>query len=176
MLGLHKNNDGMSLIELIISMAITAIVLSMLMLLISTAANSFRRTNENVNLQLEAQVAINQISNLAMEASKIELSTNATAPDVKYLLKAFDDSNSYAIYYIAAKKKLYLIQSTPVLDADLVNPIATIDEEYSFLMAEYVDSISIDTTSVKTAVIKLDFALGNTQYAISKKVKLRNAK
>ncbi|MHB8131024.1 MAG: prepilin-type N-terminal cleavage/methylation domain-containing protein [Mobilitalea sp.] len=183
---IRKNNEGMTLIELIISMAITAIVLSMIVMMISVASRSFTRTNENVNLQMEAQVAVNQISKLVMETYRIDdtSTTNITPPlDVKYRL--FNSADlavipKYAIVFIHDKKRLYLIESTltsPVVNADDINPIATVEAEYTYLMAEYVESLAITiSTNSKTATIELKLALGDTEYSVSKRVKLRNVK
>jgi len=172
-LRLDKNNEGMTLIELVISMAITAIVLSMIIFIISVAANSFRRTNENVNLQLEAQRTINQLSALAMETSDINKSDKLADPDVRYLLKGTTGSYSYAITFIKAKNKLYLVQKDTVEEANVVNPL---DNENEYLLAEYVDKFEIAFEDKKTANISITFKLGDEEYPISKKVKLRNAK
>jgi prepilin-type N-terminal cleavage/methylation domain-containing protein len=171
-LRLHKNNDGMTLIELIVSIAITAIVLSMIVLIINVAANSFRRTNENVNLQLEAQITINQLSALAMEASSIASSTKLSTPDIRYLLKGSSDSDSYAVTFIKAKNRLYLVQKDEAEQADDVTPE---DDEYEYLLAEHVDQFDIAFEDTKTAYISITFKLGDEEYQISKKVKLRNA-
>jgi prepilin-type N-terminal cleavage/methylation domain-containing protein len=170
-LRLDKNNEGMTLIELIISMAITAIVLTMIILIISVAANGFRRTNENVNLQLEAQITINQLSALAMETNEIKESDKLTNPDVRYLLKG--TTYSYAITFIKAKNKLYLVQKDTLEEVDAVNPL---DNENEYLLAEYVDKFEIAFEDKKTANISIIFKLGDEEYPISKKVKLRNVK
>lgn len=166
-MSLRKNNEGMSLVELIISMAITAIVLSMIVMIISVASKSFTHTNENVSLQMEAQVAINQISTLVMEASAITVSDK---PDGRYLL-AGNPSPCYGL--VLRDNKLYLIQADTIAEVDNIELIEITDEKN--LMAEYVESIDIIINN-KSANISLLFKLGDTDYSISKKVKLRNVK
>lgn len=168
-----KNNDGVTLIELIISMAITAIVLVMIVLFINTAANSFKHTNEDVNLQLEAQMAVNQLSTILMEAGSITPSAGAVAPDVKYLLEG--PSQCYAVYYKADRDRLYLISAGTTAEADVVDPAATQDTENQYLMAEYVSGFTINTTG-NTAKISLEFTLGDSTYRTDRNVSLRNAK
>jgi type II secretory pathway pseudopilin PulG len=173
-LRLPRNNDGITLIELIISMAITAIVLSMIVLLINTATHSFRRTNENVNLQLEAQVTMNQLSTLVMEAGSIEDSTTGTETgDIKYLL--VNSSDCYAVFFRESEKKLYLIQKDTKVLADEVNPTINDEAQNTYLLAEYVSDIEIDHSKDGIAVIKIVFQLGEEPpYTANKKVMLRN--
>jgi type II secretory pathway component PulJ len=171
-LDLKKNNDGITLMELVISMAITAIVLSMLILIINTAAGSFKRTNENVNLQLEAQITVNQLSTILMEASGISTGS-AAAPDVKYLLSG--SPYCYAVYFIKDENKLYLISAGLTDDADRVTRTETIASEAQYLLAEYVKSFDISLEG-KTAKLKIEFELGDQTLTATKNVKLRNMK
>lgn len=170
---LMKNNEGITLIELIISMAITAIVLVMIVIFINSAANSFQHTNEDVNLQLEAQIAINQLSAILMEASDITNPAIDVSPDVKYLMDG--PIQCYAIYYIADKKRLYLIPAASTTVADTINPVASADTENQYLMAEYISGFMIEDNG-KTAKISIDFSLGGSTYQTSKNVSLRNAR
>ena len=173
-MGLKKNNDGITLMELVISMAITAIVFSMLILIINTAAGSFKRTNENVNLQLEAQITVNQLSTILMEASKVTPGS-AVEPDVKYLLSG--SPNCYAIYFIKGENRLYLISAGSIEEADGINPVLNEDTENQYLMAEYVKSftITMDGTT-PTAKLTMEFELGDQTFTTSKNINLRNMK
>lgn len=168
---LRENNEGMTLLELVISMAITAIVLTMIIMMIGTAARSFRKTNEGVNLQLEAQAVINQLNNLVMEASVIKPSDTEVAPNSRYLLAT--PNYYYAIVHKDAESKLYLIQveanaHTSLDDADVVIPT---DE--ANLLAEYVDDITI-TPVGKKVTINLDMKLGDRDFSLVKRVMMRN--
>jgi hypothetical protein len=156
-------------------MAITAIVIAMIAVIISVASKSFKHTNEEVNLQMEAQTAINQLSTILMEASEITTGT-AAAPDKKYLIKASDGSNAYAIYLIKAQQRLYLIPAEDEdTDVDAINPIESADTQYQYLFAEYVDDIGIETDTNSPRVV-IDFVLGDSTYTVNKKVALRNAR
>lgn len=174
-MNLRKNNSGITLMELVISLAIMTIVLTMIAIMINSATRSFKRTNENVNLQLEAQLALNQLSTITMEASSITASSNLTdAGDVKYLLPC-PESKAYAVFYRKAKNCIYLIQASDVDEADGINPTASQDLEYQYLMAEYVSGFSIEMNE-NTAKIIIDFTLGEQSNKVSKVVKLRNKK
>lgn len=168
---LRRNNDGITLIELVISLAITAIVLTMLIVIINTAANSYKRTNEDVNLQLEAQMAINQLNTIIMEASNI--TKISEADPLKYRIECSTDD--YVIYYKEDGEKLYLISQSQSEDYDTLDPSGDRDTEYLYLLAEYVKSFQLDMTG-KTAKITMEFELGDQTFKTSKNVSLRNKK
>lgn len=168
---LHIDNKGMSLVELIISMAVTAIILSIIIMIISVASNSFRRTSNEVNLQMEAQIAINQLSTLIMEASDIENSTNPVPVGcvAKYIIcNDGIGANYYSVVFI--NNKLYLASKTT---RDAVDAVVPTDADN--LLAEYVSGFAIALPN-KTATIDISFTLGKETYSVSKKVKLRNAR
>jgi type II secretory pathway component PulJ len=172
---LYKDNSGISLVELIITIAIAAIVLSMIAIMINSAANSFRNTNEDVDLQMEAQITMNQLSTCIMEAKSVSVSASGvTTPDLKYII---DDITTYqVVYYLADKERLYLISADTLPDAEAVNRSEVLAGEDQYLMAEYVTGISIDNSDVKTADTVIIFGLGDQTYTTEKKIKLRNAK
>lgn len=64
--------EGYSLVELMITMAITSIVLGGLIMLLSFGARNVRLTQARVALQNQAKDAINHISTYVMEASDIQ--------------------------------------------------------------------------------------------------------
>jgi type II secretory pathway pseudopilin PulG len=158
----------MSLIELIISMAISAIVLSMIMIIISIASKSFRRTNDEVNLQLEAQTTINQLSNLIMEAGRLEKSANKpSSADKKYIIST--GLKCYALLLMKDDMRLYLMEGNTKEEADM----AAYSPEAN-LMGEYLKDIDISDLQSNKVTIDLTFQLGEDEYEISRTVKLRN--
>ncbi|HKL79621.1 MAG TPA: prepilin-type N-terminal cleavage/methylation domain-containing protein [Mobilitalea sp.] len=166
-LHISGNNKGTSLIELIIAMAIAAIVLSMIMFLINVSSNNFRRTSNEVNLQMESQTAINQISNLAMEAIEVTREVNGNIE--RYIFEN-SDADYYTIVFDATEMELYQIGPTGFEEAK----VAAYNKEVN-LLAEYVDNFEINI-AVKSVNIILTSALGEDTFTVSKKVKLRNAK
>ncbi len=155
------------MIELVIAMAIAAVVISMIMFFISVAAKSFRRTSDDVNLQMEAQTTINQISNLAMEAKAVDI-WNGT-DDIRYTFQ-YNDTEFKTIILVSDEKKLYQVSTTGFEDAKTVS----YNMQQNFL-AEYVQSLVL-TSENKSVTIDLSLSLGEDQYQISKTIKMRNAK
>lgn len=173
-----RNNKGMTLLELIISMAISIIVVLMIISFISAAFRVFRKTNDDVKLQMEAQTAMNQIVNIAMEAKSIVKDNLVTNPqDERYLIDNIDGVKDYAIIYRKDLNKLYLVTMEP---SETVSGIGFDGQEEHFnqeyLLTEYVAEFNITDAGgngVKKITMKLQ--LGQEEFEISKQVILRNA-
>ncbi len=69
MVSMKKEREGFSLIELIIAIAIVAIVMASVILLVSYSTNSMRRTTNAVNLQNETKDALLHMTTYVQEAS-----------------------------------------------------------------------------------------------------------
>lgn len=75
------NNKGLSLIELIIALAVGVIVMSALTILITQGINQYNKLTVMTQLQEDANIALNNVSNAIMEANYVMISnskTNAT--------------------------------------------------------------------------------------------------
>lgn len=173
----HKiHNRGMTLIELIIALAISILVLSMIAVFMKVASRGFNKTNDDVKLQMEAQVAINQLSNLAMEAKDIKSLQGVSDPDCGFCIVGYNDSNTYAVIYTSDNQKLYLVNTT---QENILNISYSEDND---LLAEYVSGIQMtwaDINKKNEIIITLTFAVGEGTnrhtYTVSRKIKLRNA-
>lgn len=166
-----KNNDGFTMVELIVSMAITAIVITMLAMIISAVVTSSRNASNEATLQKEAQFAINQLAEIIMEAKEIT-GGSAVAPDKKYLIRGAE-SRYYAVFLKADEKCLYLMQTSDPVQADGFNPALDEDAKNKYLLAEYVESISIET-SPGLATINIKFVLGESSLTGQKNIAMRN--
>ena len=75
------NNKGLSLIELLVALAVGVIVMSALTILITQGINQYNKMTVMTQLQEDANIALNNISNSIMEANFVTISnskTNAT--------------------------------------------------------------------------------------------------
>lgn len=75
---MQKNEDGFTLVELIISMAIFSIVAIVIMMFLQTGANSYQRARNELDLQMESQMLINQIRDMAYSANYAEYNDAGT--------------------------------------------------------------------------------------------------
>lgn len=63
------NNKGLSLVELLVALAVSALVLTGLAYMLINVLNIFARTNANVELQNESQAALNLVIDNVMDAN-----------------------------------------------------------------------------------------------------------
>lgn len=171
---LLKKNDGITILELVITIGIAAILLTMIAMIINTATKSYKNTTNNTSLQKEAQVVINQLSGIIMEAESITYGT-AISPNIKYLIQGSGDNTCYAVYFEADKNRLYLISATDLAKADSMDP--TLDEalSYEYLLAENVESLKIEVEA-KSAKLYIKLAFGDASYTGQKRTTMRNKK
>ena len=66
---MKKDNRGLTLIELIITVAIAMIFSGVILTFVAGAAKSYRRTSGGAQSQMEMQDALDQLENLAMNAN-----------------------------------------------------------------------------------------------------------
>lgn len=92
-----REESGFTLVELIISMAIFSIVAVMIVMFMQTGANSYQRARNELDLQMDSQMLINQIRDMAYSANYAE----------------YDDSGSTHILTLYHIKKTYTPAVTP---------------------------------------------------------------
>lgn len=163
-MNISKDNKGASLIELIIALAISSIIILMILFLINNASKSFRKTNNDVNLQIEAQTILNQLSNLAMEATDMEAYLDISY-EKRFIFKYKDDE-----YYTIIHKDTYLYQVAT--DDPEQAKLPSLYNKEQHLLAEYVQDLNI-TPNEKSVTIYLKLSLGDDTERISKRISKR---
>ena len=97
-------NKGFSFIELLVAMAVGSIVISALVALLTQGLKGYSRQTLTAQLQDEATIALNQISDAIMTADCIEVERNASGDVVRFVTKKNlgTDGNTY-IYDVDKK-------------------------------------------------------------------------
>lgn len=67
------NNKGFSLVELLVAIAITAVISALLATFLSSGMRYFRKQNNSIDVQNELQEASNRITDALMEATSIRI-------------------------------------------------------------------------------------------------------
>ena len=94
-----KNNKGISLIEIIVAIAVGSLVLASLTILIVQGVNSYRTQSTLANLQNDANIALNQISDNIMEGTCFKAyNTNIGSPDGTLYTSYFQIKDN--VYYV----------------------------------------------------------------------------
>ena len=185
------NNKGFSLIELIITVAILTIITSAILGFIVTGTKSYGNVNEEVELQQEAQLTFNQLSDLIIDSTNgIKYYYNDN--ENKIILTDSDitetvTSKTLAIYNTVKeagveKKYIYNIiwkksENKLYLRKDTIAATGAVTKGTPELMAEYVNDFSPSLAKAqnkKKVVIELSFIKNNKSYVSKKNFALRN--
>ena len=168
------DNNGFTLIELIAAMAIFVIVLSITISFLSYGVKSYTKTRNEADLQMDSQIVLNQIEDLAMEAHWIdfvEVSSNVKA------LLLYKTDNVDLVFWDKELKKLYLVDEEKITDVALVSRISYTDAEN--LMAENITKFNVLTSSEalkkeSKIQIEISFESGKQLYPAVLTIHLRN--
>lgn len=187
------NNKGFSLVELIIVIAIVAVVGGMIASFVITSQNNYNQGIAETDLQYEAQLLGNQLQELLIDAKKGVAYKYVSAPaegaEVETFL--FDDAEIDEADAVTAKELyIYTTDTYCLVKWDGVdkkvyyteystaegNPVIAGPE----LLAEFVSDFSVDISDVAsngTVRYQLGFTkeVSGREYTTSHKIKMRNS-
>ncbi|MBR4719017.1 MAG: prepilin-type N-terminal cleavage/methylation domain-containing protein [Lachnospiraceae bacterium] len=201
LLGVKKtiNNNGFSLVELLIAIAIASIVGASVFGFMTVGAKTFGSESTDVHLQNEAQLAFNQIQDLMIDTvvgidyvyvaddfsdDSHKITTDAELPATikgkKLIMYNTSGSgrNIYEIVWKADDQKLYYNEYTVAVD-DVSGTVSKGSHigETDALMAEYVTGFSADLSLVESkrvARIEISYEKDGRPYISSHNITLRN--
>lgn len=161
-----KNNKGYTLVELVVAMAIFAIIMAEVCNMMRQSSKLYLNGTYEIDLQTEAQQIVQQMEELLIDASvSINLTPNAAGLSVNDI----DIDGIYLIQYL---------QPDPSVSYGNIYLTATGPYTANYeLMGEYVESLSLNMAEYETASkVTLEIALRNDQYtySTSKDIYLRN--
>ncbi|MBE5894944.1 MAG: prepilin-type N-terminal cleavage/methylation domain-containing protein [Lachnospiraceae bacterium] len=165
-----KTNKGFSLVEILISVAILAIVMLEVFAMMSNSSTLYRNGTYEVELQTEAQRVITQLEDLMIDCDG--------AISANYIAMVSSDE-----IVISDNEAEYIISLSKVAGAEYGDLVMTRTDRATgatasaIPMAEYVRSISLNMANYTTAsVVTLTVEMQNDMYTYSamKDVYLRN--
>lgn len=181
---MKKDNSGFSLIELVAAIAILAVASIAIFQFLNTSAIHYQKENSEVELQYEAQVATNQITDFLIDANKgVKYSYDASTAilsdaDIADLsavtskeITIYNDGIYYVLTWKKADKKLYYTDYIYDVDTDTWN--LRTDEG---LMAENVEDFAVDMTNTdKNGVVRIKALFKrDREYEVTQNVTIRN--
>lgn len=194
---MRENQKGFTLVELIIAVAIMSIVLLAVCGFIVVGSRSYASANTDISLQQEAQLALNQISDVIIDttdsinyggksdtASEMEMvlkdSEFSGEPTEKCLVvvnrKASNNDNpSYWFSWNKADEVIYFNTSDDVVDESHPSPVF-VDADKAVL-AQHVKEFHIDISQFeenRVVMISMTFANGDREYTTSNNITVRN--
>lgn len=188
---MRKNQKGFTLVELIIAIAILAIVTLAVCGFIVVGSRSYTSANTDIMLQQEAQLALNQISDVIIDTTDsisygngMELvlkdSEFSSEPDEKILVVvnkkgSNNDNDSYRFEWSKDSETIYFNTSDTVIDDTNLEPV--FDDTNRAILAQHVKELHIDISQFeenRVVMISMTFRNGNKEYTTSNNVTVRN--
>lgn len=165
-------NQGLSLIELLCSMAILGMLAMVVSSVLVVSAHSYRRENADTDAQQEAQLVANQITDLLIDAS-----AHGGLDQVDYVfdsdtgtLTITQGAKGYEITHVVSEQKLYYSEY------ELENGVKK-NVKPRQLMAENVKEFSVDKDDfleTGNIGIKMVYTKGTGEYPAAFNVTARN--
>lgn len=184
---INVNSKGFSLVELIIAIAILAVVSGIILTFMNTSSNIFRRNSADVDIQTEAQMVANSISDLVIDCQgtvrvkSLSLSgvpgvTGSNTYDATNSFEVVNYGESYYIFYDDSTDKIFYLESK--YDIPTKSWTAYIGSNAQ-LLAQNVTGFNYDLSKVHTKkrlfVFNLDYTVGSKTFSGNYKVHLRNS-
>lgn len=191
-----KNNKGLSLVEVLITVTILAIVIISAVAFMATGSRSFARGSADSNVQSEAELAVNQIEDLILDVNGgIDFQTTSGGGELTMYHAEPDDSGlttyqKRSVVWDSSNENLksteevvdrdestgsYSVSSVTYTDQLLAENVTDFDVDLSDFYEE-TDKNGVVHKIVKSVVITvkcLDNS-GNASYATSPVITLRN--
>lgn len=190
---MQNDHSGITLVELIIAIAISAIILGAATLFLGMAHKNYNHASAQIDLQSESQILMEQIGMWIMEGNRVEeldASVSGVHGIVIYQIPretsvknplgvtASDAASKRVIWISASGKKLYTEKMTVAdLKTDTTVISADTDEVQENLIGEYVTAFTgtVDTTESNASVtVSFDMEYLKQTYRIQNVFKLRN--
>lgn len=182
---MREDQKGFTLVELMITIAILAIVSVAIFSFMVSGSKSYSSTNTEVNLQHEAQLTLNQLSDLIIDTQKGVTYSNFSGGAETKLLKDPSDTST------VDKKRILLYNTTNAYEVVWDKATAQIRyAEYGVsgntigttpihegLMAEYVADFSADLTDLEENRVvhtHMTFEKSGKDYSSNNNITIRN--
>lgn len=146
-----KNNKGFSMVELLVAFGIMGVIVTTVGYMMTTSSKTYSSLSTEAQLQAEAQVVANAVSELAIDAfdagntleTTLESNIDGTVKDRLVLLsKSKTDATRYIITH--SDKKLYLQKQ----EYDLANNQYKAADSAA-LLGQYIDAFDVNLSRVK---------------------------
>ena len=199
-----KDKKGFTLVELIISMAVFAVVAGAITIFMITGTNSFNRTKHELDLQLQTQTVINQLDDMIRSANFVKYDSQSNPAGIINSLTIYRIKEESVVPTTAPgggatptpspiagvdpsitinkkvvnKKVVYWLSTGNKMYlkefADDTTPVVY-DANDENLLAEFITGF--DAKVVQNAVkINLKMTNGKSKYSISETASMRNRK
>lgn len=185
---IREDNRGITLMELIIAVTISVIIMGAATLFIRSAIRSYDTASDTIDLQMESQIVMEQISTWIMEGNKVKV-VNGNNLVIYQIPKKVDaaklptgvaqpDQNATKRIIGVNDGKLYMkvVGSISDVEADTDVGITDADAIEANCIGEYVVDFTptILTGKADEVNIQMKLELGTQEYQLENVIKIRN--
>lgn len=163
----NVRNQGMSLVELLVSVAVLGIAMIGILALINLSTKYYANSNKEVEVQSELQTTFTMVSNMLVDAnSGISFTTSGSDK----IAEITNQKTKYVVRLVG--KRLYVKEFTPISSA-----VLNIQNDDANLLADHVESFVIDTTHYDDGYVTMGMSVkyGSREATMTKNVFLRNS-
>lgn len=169
-----NDERGFSTIELILAVVIAGIIMSAVGTFLTFIMQSFNTTKEIIDVQYEAQMAVNQFTDIAREASDIDSVFSGGSDEINNTVELDIESITFRHQHDGAADEVFVISH---VNNELQ---VTIDANAPYVMANKVESFSLAPTNgdnfdgTNGLILKLVIKDIEASHDIQTQIKLRN--
>lgn len=175
----HKDENGFTLVELVISMGMFSIVMAAIMFFLTSGSRSYGHAKSELNLQMESQMLLNQIRDFTYS------SNYATYDATNKALMLYDVDKVPAAGAVPATKtakvtlvyfkgkKLYLRKDLDPSLVDAAQLATTCAASDDFLFSRYMEDFEA-TVNKNDIQLTMKMKNGTSKYELNEGVTIRN--
>lgn len=164
---INGKNKGFTLVELMVAIALSSLVISMIAILMGNVSRSYRIANGKISLQMEAQTIMNQLNHMIMEANNVVFSDIDGDSDNDLTIYQKDKGYTITITFDSINHELlFTREKTSGGESSLTKD----------LFGQYVTGFMVEPLETRgdTFLITLNLELGDNSFSLESKIKVRN--
>ncbi len=186
-----KNNGGYTLVELIICMAVFAVISGAILLFMTTGTRSYSRTKSTLDLQMETQTLMSQINTMVQESNRAvfdssnnmltlyslaQIHTSASPAVTTYPAGVKGD---YGEVYVTGKKVIYYSKTNSALYFKEYADDSTVTiadmQKADNLFSSYISDFDVSSIS-DTGKVNISLSMQNkkSKFSAMNNMKMRN--
>ncbi len=176
---MKKDNRGMTLVELIVAIAMSAVIMVAATFFLNNALRSYNAAAESIDLQMESQILMEQIATWVMEGSRVIVEDGGGALAVQYIPAEF--SYDLGLTFTPPQKeetrRVFWKNGRKLYMEELAGPQAPdyeADARDENCIGEYIEDFSAVSEGADKVRVTIRMKAGTQEYELSSEIALRN--